>query len=67
MALPVGRGFRVRQTAMLLAFNGGRIGSYAAIAALIALLRVVPGRTWSRSCVRPNAGVGVSWMALRLP
>ena len=23
MALPVGRGFRVRQTAMLLAFNGG--------------------------------------------
>jgi sulfite exporter TauE/SafE len=38
MALPVGEGYRWRQTLMLLAFNGGRIASYVAIATLIALL-----------------------------
>lgn len=38
MALPVGRGYRGRQTLMLFAFNGGRIASYVAIAALIAIL-----------------------------
>ena len=37
MALPVGRGFRFRQTVMLLAFNFGRIGSYVLIATLVAL------------------------------
>ncbi|HKK55418.1 sulfite exporter TauE/SafE family protein [Marinobacter sp.] len=38
MALPVGRGYRGRQTLMLLAFNGGRVASYVAIASLVALL-----------------------------
>ncbi|TGN41401.1 sulfite exporter TauE/SafE family protein [Marinobacter confluentis] len=38
MALPVGAGYRRRQTLMLLAFNGGRIASYVAIATLVALL-----------------------------
>lgn len=38
MALPVGKGYRGRQTLMLFAFNGGRIASYVAIASLVALL-----------------------------
>ncbi|MDI9245724.1 sulfite exporter TauE/SafE family protein [Marinobacter sp. CHS3-4] len=38
MSLPVGAGYRRRQTLMLLAFNGGRIASYVAIATLVALL-----------------------------
>jgi len=38
MALPVGKGFRLRQTLLLLTFNLGRIGSYALIAALVALV-----------------------------
>ncbi len=38
MALPVGAGYRRRQTLMLLAFNSGRIGSYVVIATLVALL-----------------------------
>jgi len=38
MALPVGAGYRRRQTLMLLAFNGGRIASYVIIATLVALL-----------------------------
>lgn len=48
MALPVGRGFRLRQTGMLLAFNGGRIGSYALIAALIALLSTSAADYWTQ-------------------
>lgn len=38
MTLPVGRGFRIRQSAMLLSFNLGRIASYSLIAVLIASL-----------------------------
>ncbi|MBS3803444.1 MAG: sulfite exporter TauE/SafE family protein, partial [Oleiphilaceae bacterium] len=38
MALPVGRGFRLRQSLMLLCFNFGRIGSYVLLATLVALL-----------------------------
>ena len=38
MALPVGAGYRWRQTLMLFAFNGGRIASYVMIATLVALL-----------------------------
>jgi len=44
MALPVGRGFRMRQTLLLLAFNLGRIGSYALIAALVALVSTTAAR-----------------------
>lgn len=38
MALPVGKGFRFRQSLLLLSFNFGRIASYALIAALVALV-----------------------------
>lgn len=38
MALPVGKGYRRRQSLMLFAFNGGRIASYVVIATLVALL-----------------------------
>tara|TARA_B100002019_G_scaffold268889_1_gene261236 strand:+ start:173 stop:757 length:585 start_codon:yes stop_codon:yes gene_type:complete len=47
MALPVGRGFRFRQTLMLLAFNFGRIGSYSLIAAGIALLSTQAAGQWA--------------------
>jgi len=46
MALPLGKGFRVRQTLLLLAFNLGRIGSYALIATLIALLSTQAASQW---------------------
>src|SRR5690554_7125057 len=46
MALPVGRGFRLRQTLLLLAFNFGRIGSYALIATLVALLSTQAASQW---------------------
>lgn len=48
MSLPVGKGFRFRQTGMLLAFNGGRIGSYALIAALVALVSTSAAAQWSQ-------------------
>ncbi|MFV8571245.1 sulfite exporter TauE/SafE family protein [Marinobacter sp. SBS5] len=47
MALPVGRGFRFRQTLLLLAFNFGRIGSYSLIAAGIALLSTQAAGQWA--------------------
>lgn len=46
MALPVGQGFRFRQTLLLLAFNVGRIASYALIATLIALLSTSAATQW---------------------
>ena len=46
MALPVGQGFRFRQTLLLLAFNFGRIASYALIATLIALLSTSAANQW---------------------
>ncbi len=51
MSLPVGRGFRFRQTLMLLAFNGGRIASYAAIATVLAIVSTGATHQW--------AGLGV--------
>ena len=47
MALPVGRGFRFRQTVMLLAFNFGRIGSYVLIATLVALASTSAASQWA--------------------
>lgn len=47
MALPVGKGFRLRQTLMLLAFNAGRIASYTLIAALVAVLSTSAANQWS--------------------
>lgn len=46
MALPVGRGFRWRQSVLLLGFNLGRIGSYTLIATLIALLSTQASQHW---------------------
>lgn len=56
MALPVGKGFRFRQSLMLLAFNGGRIASYTLIATLIALLSTRAANQWQ--------GVGLALMTL---
>ncbi len=47
MALPVGHGYRRKQTLMLLAFNGGRIGSYVLIATLVALLSTSATQQWA--------------------
>ncbi len=48
MALPVGAGFRWRQSAMLLSFNSGRIASYVMIAALVALLSTTATSQWAQ-------------------
>lgn len=68
MALPVGRGFRLRQTLMLLAFNGGRIGSYALIAALIALLSTSAAAHWAQlgPLLRTLAGILLILMGLSM-
>jgi sulfite exporter TauE/SafE len=47
MALPVGAGYRRRQTLMLLAFNGGRVASYVLIATLVALLSTRAADTYA--------------------
>jgi len=46
MALPVGKGFRLRQSIMLLAFNTGRISSYTLIATLVAVLSTSAASQW---------------------
>lgn len=56
MSLPVGRGFRFRQTLMLLAFNGGRIASYAVIATVLAIVSTGATQQW--------AGLGVALRTL---
>lgn len=68
MALPVGSGFRVRQTTMLLAFNAGRIASYALIAALIALLSTTAVNQWAElgPILRTLAGVLLIIMGLSM-
>lgn len=48
MALPVGKGFRARQTLLLLAYNTGRIASYSLIAALVALLSTSAADQWAQ-------------------
>ncbi|MDX1635720.1 MAG: sulfite exporter TauE/SafE family protein [Marinobacter sp.] len=66
MALPVGRGFRLRQTLMLLCFNAGRIGSYVLIATLIALLSTSAAEQWVQMApvLRTLAGVLLILMGL---
>ncbi len=68
MTLPVGRGFRLRQLTMLLAFNGGRIGSYVLIAALIASLSVSASNSWAAlgPAMRTLAGVLLILMGLSM-
>lgn len=68
MALPVGKGYRLRQTLMLFAFNGGRIGSYVIIATLIAWLSVSATSSWSAlgPVLRTLAGVLLILMGLSM-
>ncbi|MDP4546582.1 MULTISPECIES: sulfite exporter TauE/SafE family protein [unclassified Marinobacter] len=68
MALPVGRGFRFRQTLLLLAFNFGRIGSYSLIAAGIALLSTQAAGQWAWAglLLMTLAGVLLIFMGLSM-
>ncbi|MFO7529836.1 MAG: sulfite exporter TauE/SafE family protein [Marinobacter sp.] len=68
MALPVGRGFRFRQSLMLLAFNFGRIGSYTLIAALIAVLSTGAASQWTLAGIvlRTIAGLLLIFMGLSM-
>ena len=68
MALPVGKGFRLRQTLMLLAFNVGRIASYAVIAAGVALLSTSAADQWAQlgGVLRTLAGVLLIMMGLSM-
>lgn len=68
MALPVGKGFRLRQTLMLLAFNAGRIASYTLIAALVAVLSTSAASQWSELgwALRTVAGLLLIAMGLSM-
>lgn len=68
MALPVGRGFRLRQSLMLLAFNFGRIGSYTLIAASIAVLSTGAASQWTLAgmVLRTIAGLLLIFMGLSM-
>lgn len=68
MALPVGSGFRWRQTIMLLAFNGGRISSYVIIATLVALLSTSATAEWAKlgPLLRTLAGLLLVAMGLSM-
>lgn len=68
MALPVGPGFRLRQTALLLAFNAGRVGSYCLIAALVALVSTTAAAQWQSAgmALRTLAGVLLILMGLSM-
>lgn len=68
MTLPVGRGYRLRQLTMLLAFNGGRIASYVLIATLIAWLSVSATSSWAAlgPVLRALAGVLLILMGLSM-
>lgn len=68
MALPVGRGFRLRQSLMLVAFNGGRIGSYVLLATLIALLSTNAAAQWNQlgPVLRTLAGALLILMGLSM-
>ncbi|WP_372987870.1 sulfite exporter TauE/SafE family protein [Marinobacter sp.] len=68
MTLPVGRGFRFRQSLMLLAFNFGRIGSYTLIAALIAVLSTGAASQWTLAGIvlRTIAGLLLIFMGLSM-
>lgn len=68
MALPVGKGFRFRQSLMLLAFNFGRVGSYALIAAIIAILSTsMAGQSrWAAMLLMTLAGILLIFMGLSM-
>ncbi len=68
MALPVGSGFRFRQSLMLLTFNFGRIASYAVIAAGVALLSTSAADQWAElgGLLRTIAGLLLILMGLSM-
>lgn len=68
MALPVGKGFRMRQSLLLFAYNIGRIGSYSLIAALVALLSTTAADQWAQLGVvlRSIAGLLLISMGLSM-
>ncbi|MBI42637.1 sulfite exporter TauE/SafE family protein [Marinobacter lutaoensis] len=68
MALPVGKGFRARQSLMLLSFNLGRIASYTGIATLIALLSTHAAASWASVglVLRSLAGLLLVFMGLSM-
>lgn len=68
MTLPVGRGFRIRQSAMLLSFNLGRIASYTLIAILIASLSTGAAEQWASAgtILRTLAGLLLIFMGLSM-
>ncbi|EMP55709.1 hypothetical protein MSNKSG1_07558 [Marinobacter santoriniensis NKSG1] len=68
MTLPVGRGFRIRQSAMLLSFNLGRIASYTLIAVLIASLSTGAAEQWASAgtILRTIAGLLLIFMGLSM-
>ena len=68
MAMPVGKGFRLRQTLLLLAFNAGRIGSYALIATLVALVSTSAAAQWQSLglVLRSLAGLLLIFMGLSM-
>ncbi|SHK42886.1 hypothetical protein SAMN05216369_2002 [Marinobacter antarcticus] len=68
MALPVGKGFRLRQSLLLIAFNSGRIGSYALIATLVAILSTSAANQWAELGIilRSIAGILLIFMGLSM-
>jgi len=68
MALPVGKGFRLRQSLLLIAFNFGRIGSYALIATLVAILSTSAANQWAELGIilRSIAGILLIFMGLSM-
>ena len=68
MALPVGKGFRFRQSLLLLAFNSGRIASYSLIATLIAILSTSAANQWAElgMVLRSIAGLLLIFMGLSM-
>ncbi|MCK0164598.1 sulfite exporter TauE/SafE family protein [Marinobacter sp. S6332] len=66
MALPVGKGFRTRQSFLLLAYNVGRIASYALIAALIALLSTTAANQWAQLGMVLRSVAGLLLIAMGL-
>ncbi|WP_417544319.1 sulfite exporter TauE/SafE family protein [Marinobacter sp.] len=68
MALPVGKGFRLRQSLLLLAFNSGRIASYALIATLVAILSTSAANQWAELglVLRSIAGFLLIFMGLSM-
>ncbi len=68
MALPVGKGFRLRQSLLLIAFNSGRIGSYALIATLVAILSTSAANQWAELGIilRSISGMLLIFMGLSM-